>query len=93
MKAIFTVFNRHFAKASLVAKFSLIVNIGLAYVMQSMRSNEGYLVEALIECHSSKYKDLNAMIVQMGILKEMVVNPEAKQKIDTMIEKSKKSMQ
>lgn len=93
MKAIFALFNKHFARASLVAKFSLIVNIGLAYVMQNMRSNEGYLVEALIECHSSKYKDLNAMITQMGLLKEMVVSPEAKEKIDTMIEKSKKSMQ
>lgn len=60
--------------------------------MQNMRSNEGYLVEALIECHGSKYKDLNAMITQMGLLKEMVVSPEAKDKIETMIETSKESM-
>ena len=93
MKPIFDILNKHFAKASLVAKFSLIVNIGLAYTVQGMRSNEGYLVDALIECHSSKYKDLNAMIVQMGVLKESVVNPEVKEKLNHIIEKGKQSLQ
>ncbi len=93
MKHLLDLLNKHFSKASLVAKFSLIVNIGLAYTIQGMRSNEGYLVEALIECHSSKYKDLNAMIVQMGILKETVVNPDVKEELGNIIEKGKKSLQ
>jgi len=71
----------------------LIVNIGLAYTVQGMRNNESYLVDALIECHSSKYKDLNAMIVQMGVLKESVANPEVKEKLGNIIEKGRKSMQ
>ena len=92
MKNLFALLNQHFGRASMVAKFSLILNIILAHTVQEMRNNEDGLIDALILCHGSKYKDLSEMLVLMDLLKGKITSPEAKEDLNKIIEKGKNSI-
>ena len=92
MKSLLVLFNRHFGRASLVAKFSLILNIGLAYSVQGMRTQESQLISDLIKCHSSKYQDLSSMIEKLGLIKESTTNPEIRSQLTEVIQDGLQSL-